>query len=293
MEQKWLDRFTRMDELILELIRTIKDLGSLVKVVVPAPKIVDEAYRRDLEAGTRSHYETREYSLSSARTDEEIRVDGDFIHAWTDGTLDGIYVRLNHPTQSKLYFTRRNPITTPFTRFFLTHTAQSGKTLDLMIGREASASATTTEVTVSSKQSFYTVSSDKDTHFTGAIAQYAKEDENLTGLLGNKARITNIAIQADQALDFYLAFWRTDGFDDTDLDLDTFCGMVELDLATYGIQPGGANQYYMSLEGVDIDYEDEDVSNELHLSLYNASATSKNAGATGEVVVFIKYEPRA
>jgi len=139
----------------------------------------------------------------------------------------------------------------------------------------------------------YTLKSDKDTHFAGALTTGNKEDENLSGLLTSKIRITNIAIQAKQNLDFYLFFWRKDTFENTDLDMDAFIAAVQLDLSSFGRQVGGAGQYYMSLESVDLDYEDEDDTRELHVSLYNNDAIAKNAGAAGQVACSFKYELRA
>lgn len=51
---------------------------------------------------------------------------------------------------------------------------------------------------------------------------------------------------------------QTDGFDNTDLDLDRFCGEVEIDLPTNVYQIGRANQYYLDMRGLEIDYEDEE-----------------------------------
>jgi len=143
------------------------------------------------------------------------------------------------------------------------------------------------------KQVIYKLVTDKDTHFTGAILQNATEEENLTGLVSNRIRITGVAIQADQQLDFRVAFFRTDGFADTNLDLDTFQSEVELDLPSYGWRIAGAGQYYMVVNSLDIPYEDADKTYELHVALQNLSATAKNAGATGEVVVAIYYEERS
>lgn len=138
----------------------------------------------------------------------------------------------------------------------------------------------------------YSKTTDKDTHFTGALTQGNKEDENITGLFGNKITINSIAIMAKQRLDFYLYFWNQDDFSNTDLDLDDFSGIIHCDLITHARRVGGANQYYLSLEDLGLDYEDEDLSKELHVSLYNASATAKIAGANGQVAVQIKYELR-
>lgn len=137
-----------------------------------------------------------------------------------------------------------------------------------------------------------TLRSDKDTHFTGAIVQNAKEDENLTGLVSNKIRVTGVSIQADQNLKFKVLFWTKDTFDDIDLDEDTYCGEVELDLNLEGFRISGAGQYYLDMRGLDIDYEDHDASHELHISLLNLSVTSKDAGGVGEVVVEVYYELR-
>lgn len=137
---------------------------------------------------------------------------------------------------------------------------------------------------------FLTLRSDKDTHFTGQIVQNAQETENLTGLAWSKVRITGIMLQADQQLNFRVILWSKDTFDDTDLDADAFIAEVQVPLVTAGFQVAGANQWYLDIRGVEIPYQDEDSTNEVHISLQNLSATAKNAGATGEVVVELAYE---
>lgn len=138
----------------------------------------------------------------------------------------------------------------------------------------------------------YTIRSDKDSHFTGALAMNAFEDENLTGLASNKIRIKRVKLQSDQNLDWQLYFWKKDTFDDTDLDLDAFCGRITL-TSTIGEQRAGANQYYYDSGIMDIPEEDLDGSFEQHISLVNRSAVAKIAGATGEVICEIEYEPCA
>lgn len=296
LEQQFFDRLTRLDELMEENTEAIRTLVPVLKAIVPAIKTLDFAeLRRKVESGQWTPYEIKSFSLTSARTNELVEIEGDFIHAWTDGVLDGIGVRYNNENNGLVYFKRRNPVSGfPFWKLWLTNGAQSGKTLDLMIGREASAQAMTAEVSVSMTQYFYTLRSDKDSHFTGGINQNAKEDEDLTGLLSDKIRITGIALQSDQNLDYKVLFWKTDGFDDTDLDVDKFCGEIEVDLPTYGHRIGAANQYYLDVRlPAGIDYEDEDATKELHVSLMNLSATAKNSGATGEVTIEIFYEPRS
>lgn len=230
---------------------------------------------------------------------KEVRIPGDRLTFYTNGDMAGIQFALDYNNDWIPAGEFGNPFFYPakFKTFFLAWTAQAGKYLRVFVGREAAA-GTSAEASVqitaaAPKVVFDTIVSDKDVHFTLGLLTGIKEDENLTGLIANKLRITNIAIQANQNLDYWLMFWRRNAFDNPDLDIDTFIGAVELDLSTFGIQVGGANQWYMSLEAVDLDYEDEDNNYELHVSLYNADAIAKNAGAIGEVVVFIKYELRA
>ncbi|GAI60977.1 unnamed protein product [marine sediment metagenome] len=78
------------------------------------------------------------------------------------------------------------------------------------------------------------VRSDKDVHFTRALAKGESEQENLTGLVSNKIIIQSVSISAAQPLHFRLEFYSRDSFTDSDLDVDTFIGAVELDLTKYG-----------------------------------------------------------
>ena len=240
------------------------------------------------------HYNVRVYPLDSARTNEEIQISGDHIAAWTNGTLIGCTIKPDAPSEDAIPLDKFNPIAYPtrFARFYLTTTAQIAKTLYLFIGRDAGTETYPETTTSAERQTFYIVRSDKDLHFTGALAQYAKEDENLTGLITNKIGINSISIQSDQRLKFKLLFWSKDIFDDTDIDLDKYVGDVDLDLTVYGYQIDGSNQWYMSTTGILLDYIDEDETNELHVSLMNMGGTGKTAGSSGEVVLEFTYSPR-
>ena len=139
------------------------------------------------------------------------------------------------------------------------------------------------------------LSSDKDTHFSGALATNAGEDENLTGLKNDAILITGITVVSDQNLDWDVQFYSTDGFDDTDLDLDTFLGAFKF-VAADGDQVAATGPYKYSTSSssnrfIGIDYVDVDATKELHVKLVNRNATSKNAGATGEVVLTFTYLP--
>lgn len=145
---------------------------------------------------------------------------------------------------------------------------------------------------IKSESVFYTIRSDKDTHFTLGLVQNAKEDEALAGLASNKIRVKRLKAQSDQNLDWQYYFWKTITTDDTDLDIDSFCGRVTLDSAQ-GEQIAGANQYYYDNGRTDLPYECLDGTFVLDISLVNRSAVAKIAGATGENIVEVEYEPAA
>ena len=110
------------------------------------PDLVKE--RKIAESGEWVPYAVKSFALDTARTDELVVLEGDFIHAWTDGVLDGGGLRFNNLNNDLVDFQRRNPIYGfRFWRLYLTHTAQAGKTLDLLIGRGASAFALTQSIT--------------------------------------------------------------------------------------------------------------------------------------------------
>ena len=79
-----------------------------------------------------------------------------------------------------------------------------------------------------------TIRSDKDIHFTGSLAKNASEEENLTGLISNKIKITGVAVHSKQSLHFQLQFFSKSNFTSSDLDEDFFVGAVELEIPKYG-----------------------------------------------------------
>ncbi len=282
------DLNTRSDELLQNMVAATEEWLAFIKRQPLTPDLL-----QDLESGGRVPVQTKTLPLDTARTDVEVPVQGIGLLAITDGLLTGCGVKLSQQTASLISFNDINPIPFPFSRIFLTTPAQAGKTLKLYYSEEVVPWASAYPVTIQASQSFNILRSDKDTHFTGALAQGAKEDENIAGLLANKIRVTGITLQADQRLHYKILLWFKDSFDDTDLDLDMFCAEIDIDLAAYGIQIGGAGQWYLDVRDLHVDYDDMDITKELHISLYNADPTAKNAGATGEVVVAVTYEPRA
>ena len=134
------------------------------------------------------------------------------------------------------------------------------------------------------------VRTNKEDHFSGALSQYAVEEEDVSGLTGNQIVIREILLLADQNLDWRLYFYSTDDFANADLDVDDL--LDYLDFASGdAVRRGNTWKYIWRKTGLAIYYEDMDGSKELHLALENLNATAKNAGATGEVVLRIRYEP--
>ena len=148
-KQGILDYLTRVDEILAAQLLLIKDFDALVKVQVgpQAEKSLVEQ-RQMAESGQWVPYATKVFSLDTARNNELVAVEGDYLHAWTDGAYGGIGVRYNNTNNDLIYFDRRNPIYGfKYWKLYLTNTAQAGKTLDLMIGREAAAYAESYSVT--------------------------------------------------------------------------------------------------------------------------------------------------
>jgi hypothetical protein len=139
---------------------------------------------------------------------------------------------------------------------------------------------------------------DKDGHFTGALATNAVEHESINfptdwGIVGiQEMIIESVSIQSDQQLEWDIYVWSGSENANADLDLDTFLDYFNFP-TTSGKRLAGANQYYYAsvANNVAIPYRDNDKSSKLHVSLVNRSATAKNAGATGEVVVRFVVRP--
>jgi hypothetical protein len=150
--QQWLDKRTRIDELILRQTDIqAKLLERLISIIgqQPAGLSLDrEQTKRDYYGpqAKKTPYEMlggpNGIDLTTGQTDKEYHIEGDAITAATDGTLDGIYVKLNDKEKSQpipiKYF---NPFTSPvgFNYLYLTWAAQPGKRLYMLIGREAGA----------------------------------------------------------------------------------------------------------------------------------------------------------
>ena len=135
--------------------------------------------------------------------------------------------------------------------------------------------------------------SDKDSHFAGALAQNAIENESINmpadwqSNSKQKCVISELMIESDQNLDWEIILWSTKDYADTNLDSDRGVTRIPVPAST-GEQVAGTGQYYYENPlAQSIDYIDEDNRSQVHMGLINRDITAKNAGATGEVVVRI------
>lgn len=136
------------------------------------------------------------------------------------------------------------------------------------------------------------VRSDKDTHFTTALAQNAMDVESLT-IPDVRTTLTfmirHMTFLSDQDLDFDIYIWSTEAAEDTDLDADRFVCKVPMD-TSISFRLNNTGVYYHQVLDLEIPYRDQNPEAgdapkpKLYVGLANRDVTSKNAGATGEVV---------
>lgn len=156
------------------------------------------------------------------------------------------------------------------------------------------------------------VRSDKDTDFTGAIAQNAQESENLVppAALGAggpcRSRLHSISIISKENLDWELWFFSTDDFatnNAADIDQVGFLGKWAF-IAADATRIAATGAYFYYIDGLDIAYHCTDFDEhatlvagakrpqgQVHVMLINRSAAGKSAGANGELVIQLGFEP--
>ncbi len=144
---------------------------------------------------------------------------------------------------------------------------------------------------------FKYIASLKGTHFTGALADNAIESESISlpdewvtaGI--NKLVISELSFQAVEDLDWELIFWANGNYNSSDQDTSKIITRFSVAAST-SEQIAGANQFiYENPLAQSIEYNDEDNSSKIHVSLVCRSAAGKTAGAGGYVVLRIGCTP--
>jgi len=146
----------------------------------------------------------------------------------------------------------------------------------------------------------FTVRSDKDDHFTSAIASMDAEEENLSmpAALGGRSRIAGIRIISIDNLAWAPVFFGNGQFtSDTDIDLAMYLGHHIFAVGD-GYQRNNTGPYYYFKSDLDIVYQDLDhpavgvsSSPKLHMGISNRSLGAKTAGINGALVIDILMVP--
>lgn len=142
------------------------------------------------------------------------------------------------------------------------------------------------------------VRTDKDVHFTTAISQNAADEESLSSTYVSAAvrgrnnvargRVRSIRILSDENLAWEVHFYGNSSFDTTDADTERFLGMWAF-VAGDAKTATSDSFYHYYIDGLDIAHESSD--GLVHLRVINRSASAKTAGANGEMVVELGFEP--
>lgn len=125
--------------------------------------------------------------------------------------------------------------------------------------------------------------SDKDTHYTTALAQNALDLESFAVMPSASVQITRVTLWSDQNLDWDLMFFNDAvSQPSADADLHSMNDWIRFTV-TDGVQIAATGLFLYSVSGLRLNYKPVD--RIFHVGLINRNAAAKNAGATGEVVV--------
>jgi hypothetical protein len=149
------------------------------------------------------------------------------------------------------------------------------------------------------------VRTDKDTNFTGTLAQNVGLQETLTpgtngyptALKANmRAILRSMVILSKENLAWEVWLFGSSTFASTDADTEYFLGrwtFVAGDgiRATVGVTTDTYYHYY--IDGLQISMRNKplDVTGNIYMRLVNRSAAGKSAGAAGEIVIDLGVEP--
>jgi hypothetical protein len=139
--QKFLDHFSRQDELMVEQIKLLKQMLAALGTTPTTPVLTSELVDRKkvLELGQYVPYVVKTLDMTTAQTDYKIEFDGDNLLASSDGSLSGVTIKFNNQNNDAFplqYFIGKK---IPFSRMFISWTAQPAKHLYIAAGRQGEA----------------------------------------------------------------------------------------------------------------------------------------------------------
>ncbi len=124
---------------------------------------------------------------------------------------------------------------------------------------------------------------DKDDHFTTALAQNAIDLETVDKLKITAVVISRVTIWSVENLDWDVMFFRNaTSQPSADADLDSMVDWVRLP-GSEAVQVTGSTLFRYSVSGINIRYQPDDGA--AHIGLVNRSVAAKSAGAGGELVI--------
>ncbi len=138
----------------------------------------------------------------------------------------------------------------------------------------------------------YRIVTDKDVQWTGALAQNAGANETINVPWADanlRLTLSALTVVSDQNLAWELAFWNSAVFGSSNLDLDGYIGNWQFQTSD-GFQIAATGSYRYFIPDLGIPLVDLAGAGNLYVTLINRSATAKNAGATGEIVVTFHVE---
>jgi len=135
-----LDYLTRRDELQLRTNQLLEAMLTALGQSTPGVLPIDlQDKKKQLENGQYVPYAVKTYDMTSAQTDMPVVFQGDNLLAVSDGSLTGVTVKFNNQNNDPLpvqYFTGK---TIPFSKLFLSWSAQPAKHLYIAVGRQGEA----------------------------------------------------------------------------------------------------------------------------------------------------------
>lgn len=158
---------------------------------------------------------------------------------------------------------------------------------------------------MSVKYSVQKIETDKDSHFTTALAVRAMDRESIdfpshwATCQIQKCMITGINVVVNghtgSALDLDVLLFSSGEYDDTsDIDTDSLIQLVRFDAAdAYEINTTTGTWYYdtQTAQGMPIDYVDDDGTSKFHIGVLNRSAAETYSTATDTMKITITAEP--
>ena len=109
--EKLMDNFTGSDDRLNLIAKILLDQNSILRQAFIEPPLISE----------RAEYNIRDFDLGTARTNQQIEVNGNFVTAYTNGDPSIIALKFDSEANDAMLLSNFNSISLPFTKLFLTN----------------------------------------------------------------------------------------------------------------------------------------------------------------------------